>query len=247
MKIPKKYFQMTRISSLAIISVIMVSFILPLSHAQADEDKGNHNGNNKNKQEQSAIDTFLEILMANQAKPADSVTPATSSPDTAASSTPTKVQTPQSVSTTTSDTASSTLPKPEDRSNIHEPQPKDTKLEKILNENLQPEKPIDKNTPVKKEPVTSSNTIASTTPAGTINPTDPGSPTDQSAITGQNTFSPSNYYIPLDNLSPELTYALSFIALISGLSGAYLIVREPRTKDVWAPSPQFIREPLLEP
>ncbi len=125
-----------------------------------------------------------------------------------------------------------------------------------MNETLEPEKPIVENkpkvipAPVKKpvDTVATEDENASTTPVvGSTDQTDLGSPTtDETAITGQNSFLPTNYYTPLDNLSPEVTYALSFIALVSGLIGAFFIVRDPKTTEDWAPAPVLTRETLLE-
>jgi hypothetical protein len=254
---------LTKIFTTTCAIVLMVSFVLPASIVRADED----DDNNKNKKEQaeaktedrkedkksedkdedtprgrSAIDRFIQ----SQTAAIDALIRAEIS--TAASSTP----------QTASTTATTITPTLEERSNVHEADTT-TDLEDVLNETLEPEKPIAENNPKvietpAKKPVDNSksndsDTNASTTPViGSTDPTDLGTPsTGETAIIGQNSFLPSNYYIPFDNLSPEMTYALSFIALISGLSGAFLIVREPRTKEGWEPAPAFTREPLLEP
>ncbi|MBX4198391.1 hypothetical protein KW782_03595 [Candidatus Parcubacteria bacterium] len=139
-------------------------------------------------------------------------------------------------------------------------------IENVLNENLPPETPIKKEvpeptpkpTPKKETPSRSSTTKATTTPiGGTTDPKKPDSltPADSGEHTvngASNSFSPNNYYIPLDNLSPEVTYGLSFIALLSGIAGAVLIIRDPRTRTApeegWAPAPaRFTQKPLLEP
>ncbi|MBA3550592.1 hypothetical protein H0W32_00040 [Patescibacteria group bacterium] len=45
----------------------------------------------------------------------------------------------------------------------------------------------------------------------------------------------ANYYTPLDNLTPESTFALSFVAMILGIMGAVLILKEPSESPAWMP------------
>lgn len=159
--------------------------------------------------------------------------------------TSTPAQTPVAASTTPAATTTPVLPPPEDRTNTTPGDDINKEAEEVLNTNLKPE------TPAPAKPVKPSPTpVASTTPAGTTDPVEP-------TIDGSsNSFSPNNYYIPLDNLSPEMTYALSFVAMILGISGAVLIIRDPRTKTApapagsreWVPAPAgFTQKPLLEP
>jgi hypothetical protein len=123
-------------------------------------------------------------------------------------------------------------------------------LENLLNLFVEPEKPIKENAkkqpalnqkatttpkaPAPKPSATTTSTdndddTATTTPAGTFERTTDG---------GSNQFSPTNYYIPLDKLSPEITYSLSGVAMLFGIIGAVLILREPRMKEeqVWVPN-----------
>ncbi|MDQ3014785.1 MAG: hypothetical protein M3Q73_02905 [bacterium] len=144
--------------------------------------------------------------------------------------------------TTVAATTTPVLPSPEDRTNTTPGDDINKEAEEVLNTNLRPETPA----PAKPTKPSTTTPVASTTPAGTTDPVEP-------TIDGSsNSFSPNNYYIPLDNLSPEMTYALSFVAMIVGISGAVLIIRDPRTKTApagnWVPAPAgFTREPLLEP
>lgn len=214
---------LTKIVTSVFAIILMVSFLLPTASVRAEEDNATTPRNEQaevrspEKKEESKIDRFIQSQTAG----IDAIisAEATSTPNTATTSTPV-----------------TTTPTVDDRSNVHKPD-NNKDLEDILNETLEPEKPIEENT--------TDSENASTTPV--IGSTDLAAPsTDATAINAQNSFIPTNYYTPLDNLSPEATYALSFIALLSGLIGAYLIIREPRTSGDWAPAPVLTRESLLE-
>jgi hypothetical protein len=56
----------------------------------------------------------------------------------------------------------------------------------------------------------------------------------------------ANYYVPLDRLSPQMTYALSFIAMIIGISGGALLLKNPREETAWVPRPSMATAELLE-
>lgn len=75
----------------------------------------------------------------------------------------------------------------------------------------------------------SSRTIASTTPAASVAA---GSSGDA------NQYTPYDYYAPLDNLTPEETYGLSALAMLVGIVGTVMMLRDPRERAVRAwPSP----------
>jgi hypothetical protein len=215
--------------------LVMIAVIVPGSfvYAQNSTTQNDNNGNNhdnKNRQEvvggnvgdetgDETEDNESESIFDILTPAAPSKSPATSTPST------------EPQATTTQPTATTTKPVPT-KPVINED------VEDVLNENLEPEKPIQVNKPKTELPAT---TTATTTPvAGTT-----GSDINGSS----NSFAPNNYYIPLDNLSPAMTYTLSFIAMILGISGAVLIIRDPRTQTekAWAPARGFAREPLLEP
>jgi hypothetical protein len=171
--------------------------------------------------------------------PETNQTPATSTPIT------------QPVATT----ATTTTPEQqrENQSEQHKPTNDptyDKNLEEILNQIITPakkpnEKPVerpnqkqivvDQPRPATSTPATDQDQ-ATTTPAGTFERTTNGA---------SNQFAPTNYYIPLNNLSKEATYSLSALALLVGIAGAVLIVREPRTEQelAWSPGvPQSLLE-----
>lgn len=156
-----------------------------------------------------------------------------------------KTPAPVTASTTVAATTTPVIPSPEDRTNTTPGDEINKEAEEVLNTNLKPETPAPAKS-VKPKPTPTS--VASTTPAGTTDPVEP-------TIDGSShSFSPNNYYIPLDNLSPEMTYALSFVAMILGISGAFLIIRDPRARTApagtgeWVPAPAgFTREAILEP
>ncbi len=100
----------------------------------------------------------------------------------------------------------------------------------------------------------SATTSATSTPvAGSTKPKTPKKPTAATSVTTapvisdiieaferttngeSNAIIPSNYYTPLDNLTPESTYALSFVAMILGIMGAVLILKEPSESPAWMP------------
>lgn len=207
---------------------------MPASFVLAQSNGNNHESQNEKKQtvneeKQDDADqgsgSILDIL----------------TPEPKATSTPVV----QPAATTTATTTQPAVPEePEDRNQPKKPDV-DEGVEEVLNENLKPETPIKKNTPVKPLQPTATSTTPTTT--GT---TTPAAGTTGNDINGDsNSFSPNNYYIPLDNLSPAMTYTLSFIAMILGIVGAVLIIRDPRiqTEEQWAPAGRISREPLLEP
>lgn len=81
---------------------------------------------------------------------------------------------------------------------------------------------------------TSSNSTATST-AGSITTQPPGS----------NQFSAADYYTPLDTLSSGATYGLAILAMILGIWGAVLIIREPGEQVLW--TPRATSQPLVEP
>ncbi len=180
----------------------------------------------------------------------------------------------QSVATTTKPVATTT-PAEQREVQSQKDQPRenaryDRILENILNQVIEPEKPIAENVknqpsivpvPLKKVATTTATTkptqtatttatststttddTATTTPAGTFSRTTDG---------GSNQFAPLNYYIPFDNLTAEMTYGLSALAMFFGILGAVFILREPRTgyqiqaNRRWVPT--FGEQSLLEP
>ncbi len=131
-------------------------------------------------------------------------------------------------------------------------------LDVILNENISPKAST---TPAKTISTTTTPAPVSTTTAGTIAPTDSNNskstPATKAALDSQlikvtnsllESPASTNYYVPLDNLSPEMTYILSAIAMLLGIWGAFLIIREPQEAVVWTPGIQArARNPLLKP
>jgi hypothetical protein len=219
--------------------LVMVSLVTPgILFAQEENDKQDKNrgrGNGKNEQQIEDVHTDEAITeQEHQRVLLDAFISA------------------QASSTVSTTTAATTTPisdeKDKNEKNTHEPEPFNQDLEDVLNENLPPEQPIKQN--IKKETATSStNSEASPKPATTSAATTSAATTESNINGEQNSFSPNNYYIPLDNLSPEMTYALSFMAMLLGISGGILVIRDPQptSKDVWNPRPEFIKKPLLEP
>jgi hypothetical protein len=125
------------------------------------------------------------------------------------------------------------------------------KLDSILNQSITPKTQPKPKTEKKATPITTgvkpsniaSTSLNATTKATTI----PPDGTVKGAVDEFSNYAPvSNYYVPLDSLSPEMTYSLSGIAMILGILGAILIIRDPQEAIVWTPGIQT-QEPLLKP
>ena len=246
------------------------SLIMPASFAHAQENnttRGRNNNRRENVQQQNTSnnneDTTaspLQTLINRFTAPEPAAQTATTSPapEPASTSTPvaTSTTTPAAPATTTpatppEDPVVPVVPAPEDRNTSQAPTI-NKGVEDVLNQILTPETPIKENNPV-KTPAKATSTPAlptKNTKATTTATTTPAAGTTNNSINGgSNSFAPNNYYIPLDNLSPEITYALSFVAMVLGIAGAVLIIRDPskQSEAVWAPTAGFSREPLLEP
>jgi hypothetical protein len=145
-------------------------------------------------------------------------------------------------------------------------------VENILNQVIEPEKPIEENvkktpsivpvpikkattTPAKKPTATTTpktaTSTSTTTPSGTHDDatTTPAGTFERTTDGDSNQFAPLNYYIPFDKLSPEMTYGLSALAMALGILGAVFVLQEPRTADIREPRwvPAFGEQSLLEP
>ncbi len=233
--------------------LVMSSLVVPFGtiHAEDNDKKDKKELQAERKEQRAAVAaSILDALLAPPAEttpaPAsDTVAPADAIPATPAAATP-AAQAPASTTPAT--------PKHGD--------PINQNIEDVLNTTIPP-----KETP-KKETAKATTTIPATTkptntpktPAVTGTPIvkevpavqDVISNTVQSAIdslTGAQTtnYASSNYYSPLDRLSPQVTYALSFIAMIIGISGAALIIKNPRGREVWMPQPSRLApQELLE-
>ncbi len=72
-------------------------------------------------------------------------------------------------------------------------------------------------------------------------------PTSNANAEVDNSFAPSNYYIPLDDLSPTMTYTLCFVAMVFGIAGSVLVIRDPkpRVRRSWSQSPRFTQRRLV--
>jgi outer membrane biosynthesis protein TonB len=125
-------------------------------------------------------------------------------------------------------------------------------LESILNTSLppaeEPKKESSKKPFVEKTTTTSEKSVATSTATTTDDSEATSTPAGGFTHTSNgasNQFLPSNYYIPLDSLSPESTYALSGLAMIFGIVGATLILRDNREEEpVWIPA--FSEQSLQE-
>jgi hypothetical protein len=128
-------------------------------------------------------------------------------------------------------------------------------VETILNQYIPPAPVVEEPKKVTPKKSTKSTTTAATTTSETATSTNEKQATTTPAVTGttnstingnSNQFAPSNYYIPFDKLSPELTYGLSALAMVLGIVGAVLILKEPRTQEELVWSPQFSERSLQE-
>jgi outer membrane biosynthesis protein TonB len=265
MKLKNNSFKYILVGILTLI--FMSSFVAPVSYAKAQETKDDKKEEKQSLRKERNTDSYTVIEQMIEAQrtlnnlvnpqpapqtqtpaepepqnnsiPVLPTLPVSPEPAPVASTTPAS----ETTATTTKPQATSSAPTLEEQTTVRKPKP-NPEAEDVLNETLKPEKPIKNNLVPRATSTAAINetgtSTATTTPVGGTTGTIDG---------GSNSFSPSNYYIPLDNLSPEMTYALSFVALLSGLSGAFMIVREPRLrqKEAWAPRPHLAGEPLLEP
>ncbi len=118
--------------------------------------------------------------------------------------------------------------------------PINPRVETILNTVIPPKPAPTKVTrPSATTSATSTPVAGSTKPkntTGTTNSTPEVTETFERTTNGEsNAITPANYYTPLDNLTPESTYALSFVAMILGIMGAVLILKEPSESPAWMP------------
>ncbi len=163
-----------------------------------------------------------------------------------ASSTPvTATTTPQSGSLGNGDPYNSSIEKALNTTITPKPTPKATTTTPVT---AAPKKTTTTTQPAKTTTTqTSKKSAATTTPvAGTTQDDNTSGTAFSRLIDGEsNVAAPANYYVPLDTLSPEATYILSFIAMLIGVFGAILILKEPRTAPLWVPGLRA-QESLLE-
>ncbi len=108
---------------------------------------------------------------------------------------------------------------------------------------LPPQKPVPVSVPrPSPAPPVKANAVHATTATTSKTPSPSNTATSTAAAFNQivpgdsNQLILSNYYPPFDKLSTAATYALSALAMLCGISGALLILREPREASVWRTS-----------
>jgi hypothetical protein len=250
-------------SAVYLFSTTLIVFVVTLpSHSYAaghgnDKNKKTGNEDNQNNNPDSlVVAPLMGTSTGNQdsPQPAPPVTTSTTTPAHPITNNDVASSTPVAPATTTPDQARETQSekdKPRDNPTYNQ------NLESILNQTIIP---IATDTPAitKPKPVSppksltlpqkpASTSISTSTPATTDNSTQATSTAGIFKRLGSgdsNQFAPSNYYIPLDTLSPDMTYGLSGLALISGIVGSMLVLREPRERLVWVT--KFPEQSLLE-
>ncbi|MDQ3076434.1 MAG: hypothetical protein M3Q63_00045 [bacterium] len=154
----------------------------------------------------------------------------------------TDVFTPDTATTTTPSIATSTASTtPLTSGEVRTGDPINIGAETILNTVLPPKTESPKVTRPSATSSATSTPVAGSTKSknttGTINSTPEVVPVEFERTTNgeSNVRTHANYYTPLDNLTPESTYTLSFVAMILGIMGAVLILKEPREFPAWMP------------
>jgi hypothetical protein len=260
-------FRTIQTSAVYLFSTTLMVFVVTLpSHSYAagqgnDKNKNNGDENNKNNNSDSLV---IAPLMGTSTGNQDSPQPAPPlhAPVNTSTTTPAHTTTNNDVASSTPAAPATTTPDQARETQSEKDTPRDNptynqNLESILNQTITP---IATDTPAvsKPKPVSppksltlpqkpASTSISTSTPATIDNSTQATSTAGIFKRLGSgdsNQFAPSNYYIPLDTLSPDMTYGLSGLALISGIVGSMLVLREPRERLVWVT--KFPEQSLLE-
>ncbi len=218
-------------------TLIIIAFVgLGARHAAFAAHENNTNENDTRNQNSRTLTAALTDAVLPSATPDAAPVAAPNEENTAPIAPRTSTTTPEAPTSQTASTTPAT-----NTSTVRNGDPVNKNVEDILNTPTAQPKPTPI-TPKATKKATTTPLISGTTNTPKDSADNSNQPTNQTteAFTRDtdgtsNQSIGSNYYIPLDTLSPSMTYSLSFIAMLLGITGAVLILRDTRESIEWVP------------